>query len=85
MVDYPYYSQENHGPYETHGLGRFSLEEGGDISDSHLAYATFVRLNNSKSNAILVPTWYGGTSKIMEHATIGEGRALDPKKDFIAT
>ena len=85
MVDNPHYSQETNGPYETHGLGRFSLEEGGDLSDCHLAYATFGRLNNSKSNAILVPTWYGGASKIMEQAYIGEGRGLDPQKDFIAT
>ena len=38
-------------------------------------------LNAAKDNAILVPTWYSGTSKIIEQAYIGEGR--DPDKYFI--
>ena len=83
MRDNPYYSQANHGPFETYRLGSFSLEEGGSIPDCDLAYATFGQLNKSKSNAILVLTWYGGTSKIMEQAYIGQGRALDPEKYFI--
>jgi len=40
-------------------------------------------LNAAKDNAILVPTWYSGTSKIMEQVYIGNGRALDPAKYFI--
>jgi homoserine O-acetyltransferase/O-succinyltransferase len=37
----------------------------------------------TKSNAILVPTWYSGTSKIIEQVYVGQGRALDPEKYFI--
>ena len=48
-----------------------------------LAYATFGTLNAARDNAILVPTWYSGTNKIIEQVYIGKGRALDPDKYFI--
>ena len=48
-----------------------------------LAYATFGKLNAAKDNAILIPTWYSGTNKIIEQVYIGQGRALDPDKYFI--
>src|SRR6201995_4000095 len=78
-----YYSQEAHGPYETIGIGALELEDGGHIPDCQLAVATHGTLNAAKDNAILVPTWYSGTSKIMEQVYIGNGRALDPAKYFI--
>jgi len=78
-----YYSQENHGPFELFDLGDFALEEGGTIRGCQLAYATFGTLNPAKDNAILVTTWWSGTSKIMEQVYLGEGRALDPSRYFI--
>jgi homoserine O-acetyltransferase len=78
-----YYSQDIHGPYETYGLGDFVLESGGTIRGLELAYSTFGRLAPAKDNAILFPTWYSGTSKILEQAYVGAGRALDPDKYFI--
>lgn len=78
-----YYSQANHGPFAEHGLGDFELENGEKIRGLQLAYATFGHLAADKSNAILFPTWYSGTSKIVEQAYIGPGRALDPEKYFI--
>lgn len=83
MLHNPYYSQENHGPFTEYALGDFDLEEGGSIPECRLAYATFGQLNEARDNAILVPTWYSGTSKIMEQVYIGEGRALDPGRYFI--
>ena len=83
MIDNPYYSQENHGPFEVADIGDFALEEGGSIPSCKLAYATFGTLSAAKDNAILVTTWYTGTSKIMETVYIGSGRALDPDKYFI--
>ena len=83
MSTNPYYGQEGHGPYEMIGIGNLELEEGGSIPDVQLAVATHGTLNAAKDNAILVPTWYSGTSKIMEQVYIGEGRALDPSKYFI--
>ena len=83
MSTNPYYGQEGHGPYESIAIGGLELEEGGDIPDCQLAVATHGTLNVAKDNAILVPTWYSGTSKIMEQVYIGNGRALDPAKYFI--
>jgi homoserine O-acetyltransferase len=77
------YGQEGHGPYELISIGELALEEGGSLPDCRLAVATHGRLNAAKDNAILVPTWYSGTSKIIEQVYIGEGRALDPSKYFI--
>lgn len=83
MTENTYYTQENHGPFELYDIGDHALEDGGMIRGCKLAAATHGKLNSDKSNAILVPTWYSGTSKIMEQVYIGEGRALDPNKYFI--
>ncbi len=83
MIENPYYSQEGHGPYELRDIGDLDLEEGGTLRGCKLAVATHGQLNAAKDNAILVPTWYSGTSKILEQAYIGKGRALDPDKYFI--
>ncbi len=83
MIENAYYSQKVHGPYELHDIGNLELEEGGTIRGCQLAYATFGQLNDAKDNAVLVPTWYSGTNKIIEQNFIGNGRALDPEKYFI--
>ena len=78
-----YYTKENHGNYELISLGEFKLAEGGVIPNLELAVKTQGILNEAKDNAILIPTWYSGTTKIWEDQYIGEGRALDPSKYFI--
>src|SRR5271167_1188477 len=82
MIENSYYSQDLHGPYELYDIGNLDLEEGGTIRGCQLAYATFGSLNTAGDNAILIPTWYSGTNKIMEQVYIGKGRALDPDKYF---
>ena len=83
MVENSYYSQDIHGPYEFYDIGDLVLEEGGTIHGCKLAYSTFGELNAAKDNAILITTWYSGTSKIMEQVYVGKGRAVDPDKYFI--
>jgi homoserine O-acetyltransferase/O-succinyltransferase len=83
VSEHPYYNRELHGPYELFDLGDFPLEEGGMLRGCQLAYATFGELNTVKDNAILMPTWYSGTSKLLEQVYIGPGRALDPEKYFV--
>lgn len=78
-----YYSQDIHGPFETCDIGDLELEEGGKIRNLELAYATFGNLSPRRDNAILFPTWYSGSNKILELAYMGAGRALDPTKYFI--
>ena len=77
MIENPYYSQEGHGPCELHDIGDLDLEEGGTICGCRLAVATHGKLNAAKNNAILVPAWYSGASKIIEQVSIGKGRGLD--------
>ena len=83
MIKNSYYSTEGHGNYEMMGIGDLALEEGGTIHGCQLAVATHGTLNAAKDNAILVPTWYSGTSGIMGQVYIGNGHALDPDKYFI--
>jgi len=83
MTANSYYGQEGHGPYELMDIGTLELEEGGSISNCQLAVVTHGTLSAEKDNAILVTTWYSGTSKIMGDVYIGPGRALDPDKYFI--
>jgi homoserine O-acetyltransferase/O-succinyltransferase len=83
MIENSYYSQDVHGPYELYDIGRLDLEDGDTIRGCKLAYATFGMLNAARDNAVLMPTWYSGTNKILEQVFIGKGRALDPEKYFI--
>lgn len=80
MLDNPYYSQDTHGPWQVFKVGDFELEAGGVLHDLELAYAVHGKLNAARDNAILVPTWYSGTSKVMEQLFVGPGRALDPAR-----
>ena len=43
--------------YETFKLGDWKLQCGEEIPDAHIAYKTF---GDSKSPAIVYPTWYSG-------------------------
>lgn len=44
-------------------LGDLKLENGLTIQNCTLGYRTFGKLNPQRSNAVLVPTWFGGTSQ----------------------
>ncbi len=78
-----YYTQDLHGPYETFHLGDFPLESGKTLRRASIAYSTLGQLSEKRDNAILFPSWYSGTSKILEQAYAGPGRALDPQVYFI--
>ncbi|WP_221795070.1 alpha/beta fold hydrolase [Aquisediminimonas sediminicola] len=81
MVDF--YTSEKHGPFTLIDVGDLPLEDGGVLPRCQLAVATYGELNTEKDNAILVPTWYSGTSGIIQQVLIGDGRALDPRRYFI--
>ena len=83
MYENSYYSEELHGPFEFFDAGDFELEDGGCVRGLKLAYAIHGELNAAKDNAVLMPSWYSGTSKIMEDLFVGAGRALDPARHCI--
>jgi homoserine O-acetyltransferase len=63
-------------------LGDFKLTSGEVLRDCRIGYRTFGKLNSSKSNAILFPSWAGGNTGQML-STIGPGTGLDLSKDFV--
>ncbi len=63
-------------------LGDFKLENGEAIRDLQLGYRTVGTLNAERSNAILWPTWFSGTSaQLLQYA--GPGKLLDTAKYFV--
>ncbi|WP_311970818.1 alpha/beta fold hydrolase [Pseudomonas baltica] len=83
MTSHAYYNQQNHGPYELVDVGALPLISGETLHQCRLAVATFGQLNAARNNAILIPTWYSGTSRIIADVFIGAGRAIDPGTYFI--
>lgn len=63
-------------------LGNFKLESGEVIRNCKLGYRTFGTLNADKSNAILFPTWFGGTSEQLA-ANFGKDKMVDDTRFFI--
>jgi homoserine O-acetyltransferase len=63
-------------------LGDFKLTSGEVLRDCKVGYRTFGKLNPARTNAILFPTWFGGTSQDLERH-IGPGRLVDPARWFV--
>ena len=68
--------------YEVFEAGDLDLQSGETLREAKLAYKTHGRLNASKDNVVVFPTFFGGRHTQNE-GMIGEGRALDPNKYFI--
>src|SRR6202022_86338 len=62
--------------------GDLKLESGETIKDFSISYVTHGKLNEKKSNAILMVTALGGNHHRLDFM-IGPGKALDPDKYFI--
>lgn len=63
-------------------LGNFRLENGQVIEQLKLGYRTLGKLNAQKSNAILFPTWFAGTTKD-QIQFVGPGKLADPSKYYV--
>jgi homoserine O-acetyltransferase len=68
--------------FETFPLGPVTLQSGTALPDVRLVFTTHGKLSAARDNAVLFPTFYGGTH-VDNEAMIGAGRALDPGKYFI--
>ena len=62
--------------------GGFALESGEVVRDCRIGYRAFGRLNADKSNAILFPTWFTGTSQQLADS-IGPGKLADPARWYV--
>ena len=63
-------------------LGDFRLESGETIRNLQMGYRTIGTLNADKSNAILWPTWFTGTSEQLLQF-VGPEKLLDTSKYFV--
>lgn len=63
-------------------LGDLKLQSGGVIQDFRLGYRTLGTLNAGKSNAILWPSWLGGTSEDLLQF-LGPGKVVDTTNYFV--
>jgi homoserine O-acetyltransferase len=79
----PLAAQETaHPEHRFFELGDFSLELGGTLPDARVLYVTHGSLNAERSNAVLIPSWYGGNHHGYDFL-IGPDRALDPDAYFV--
>ncbi len=63
-------------------LGDFQLGSGQVIQQCKIGYRTFGQLNEEKSNAILFPAWFSGSSQDLA-PYIGPDKTVDPSKYFV--
>ncbi|WP_131737087.1 alpha/beta fold hydrolase [Actinomadura roseirufa] len=68
--------------HQTLELQNFELERGAVLPVARLAYQTYGELNETKGNAVLLPTWFAGDHTSHEWL-IGPDRALDPREYFV--
>ncbi len=60
------------------------LVSGEVIRDCRLGYRTFGQLNEARSNALLFPSWYGGTSEdLVNFGYVGPGLVADSANYFV--
>ncbi|MCT2561211.1 alpha/beta fold hydrolase [Chryseobacterium herbae] len=53
-------------------LGDFNLESGQKIEDCKIGFRTYGKLNADRSNAVIFPTWFTGTTKELESMVPGK-------------
>ncbi len=63
-------------------VGDFRLENGQSIHDLKIGYRTLGKLNPQRSNAVLFPTWFTGTTEQLV-GFVGPGKLVDGSKYFV--
>ncbi len=65
-------------------LGDFPLESNQVIRDCRLGYRTLGNLNSDKSNAVLFPTWFAGTTRdLIDNGMIGPSKLIDTSRFYV--
>ena len=63
-------------------LGDCKLDSGKEITGCRLGYRTWGKLNAEGTNAVLIPTWFTGTSNQWS-GNVGAGNMVDPAQYFV--
>jgi homoserine O-acetyltransferase/O-succinyltransferase len=63
-------------------IGTCKLASGQNIAACRLGYRTWGTLNAQRSNAVLFPTWFSGSSRDVQDS-VGANNLVDPAKYFI--
>src|SRR4051794_34212159 len=63
-------------------LGDFHLQNGQTIRDCKVGYRTFGHLNAQRSNVVLFPTWFSGTTKDLA-GLVGPGKFIGSDKYYV--
>lgn len=71
-------------PLQFAELRNFRLADGRQIASCKLAYRTYGSLNADRSNAVLIPAWFTGTSAQLD-GLVGAERLADPSRFFVIT
>ncbi|MGA9063449.1 MAG: alpha/beta fold hydrolase [Terracidiphilus sp.] len=70
-----------HGQQQFADLGVCKLANGQEITGCRLGYRTWGALNADRSNAVLFPTWFSGSSANLA-GFVGADKLIDPSKYF---
>ncbi len=70
------------GQQEFADLGACKLENGQQITDCRLGFRTWGKLNADRSNAVLFPSYFSGTSADLA-GFVAENELVDPSKYFV--
>lgn len=70
------------GAQQVAAIGDLRLESGETIRDCRVGYRTFGKLNAQRSNAVLFPTWFTGTTANLAEQ-IGPGKLVDSSQWYV--
>lgn len=71
-------------PLQFAEIRNLRLASGTAVASCRIGYRTYGALNADRSNAVLFPTWFTGTSAQLD-ALIGPDRLVDPSRFFVIT
>ncbi|PIZ69192.1 MAG: hypothetical protein COY19_02460 [Candidatus Marinimicrobia bacterium CG_4_10_14_0_2_um_filter_48_9] len=70
-------------PVRTGNIGDFKLENGSTINNCQLGYMSFGKMNREKSNVIIFPSWFGGTSSGTANLVGGPDKLIDSTQYYV--
>ncbi len=63
-------------------IGDLKLENGETLYDCKLGFRTFGTMNADRSNIVIYPTWFGGTTSQIA-SLVGSGKLIDDTKYYV--